>query len=228
MRYGLSISRGDIMNIKKIYATNSTYILSHSPNTNYHNENNLEVCNNSIGQAVSYIRFNLKDLPLNANIISANLNIYLWYEEDSNVDYGIKLGNTSIYNSDFEKTATWSNTPEWKRRPSSSWGTRTVKGIGWKKLNAKHLVSSLQSGQNVIILCTDYKNNDNGKIFYSSNHLKKPYITIEYEVPININLSIKVDKKKCDYENGWVKVDGQLREIDKVWTKINGVLREGQ
>lgn len=91
-----------------IYSVADAYVNSSSPDANYGDVNSLHVSVNS-EHDFTYVRFNLSDIPSDANIISAKLKLYL-------TNIGGYVGNINTYycsdNSWTELGVTWSNKPD--------------------------------------------------------------------------------------------------------------------
>lgn len=164
----------------------STYIASGTPNTNYGSSTGLGIgFSNSGPQAMRLlIQFNLGGIPSNAVINSATIFIFQYAVSpggDSPMGFQAQLPVTSWNQSN----ATWNNA-------NFIGGTNLPIGnfpgtIGWLSFDSINLIRTWVSGQasnfGLIVTGDESPTNNRSRFFYSSrSSINRPYVDINYTV----------------------------------------------
>ena len=168
-----------------LYSILDTYVNSSSPETNYGSVDSMYVSANS-EQDFVYVMFDLSSIPLEANIISAQLKIYL--SSTGGEIYGYPADKIGAYycsnNSWTEHGITWNNKPSFSSQPTDSWSFGIVYSVGVYKswdLTADVGVA-LPSGILTDVLKFETKTGDGYAVFQSSEDTNKPKLEVEYSI----------------------------------------------
>jgi len=168
-----------------LYSTVDAYVNSSSPETNYGNVDSMYVSANS-EQDFAYVMFDLSSIPLEANIISAKLKIYLsstggeiyWYPAD-------KIGAYYCSNNSWtEHEITWNNKPSFSSQPTDAWSFGIVYTVEvYKSWDITADVrAALPSGILTDVLKFETKTGDGYAVFQSSEDTNKPKLEVEYSM----------------------------------------------
>jgi hypothetical protein len=168
-----------------LYSTVDAYVNSSSPETNYGNVDSMYVSANS-EQDFPYVMFDLSSIPLEANIISAKLKIYLsstggeiyWYPAD-------KIGAYYCSNNSWtEHEITWNNKPSFSSQPTDAWSFGIVYTVEvYKSWDITADVrAALPSGILTDVLKFETKTGDGYAVFQSSEDTNKPKLEVEYSM----------------------------------------------
>ena len=166
-----------------VYSVADAHVNSTSSDTNYGGEGNMYVSASS-EQDFAYVMFNLSSIPLNANIISAELKLYLsstggdiyWYPADT-------IG--AYYCSDISWTEpgiTWNNKPSFNPEPTDSWSFSIIYYVGLYKSwdITEDVKTALPSRTLTEVIKFESKTGDGYAIFHSREEASKPKLEIEY------------------------------------------------
>jgi len=168
-----------------LYSTVDAHVNSSSPNTNYGNADSMYVSANS-EQDFTYIMFDLSSIPLEANIISAKLKVYLssaggeiyWYPAD-------RIGAYYCSNNSWtEHGITWNNKPSFSSQPTDSWAFTLIYTVEvYKSWDVTADVrTALPSGTLTNVLKFENKTGDGYAVFQSSEDTSKPKLEVEYSM----------------------------------------------
>jgi hypothetical protein len=133
-------------------------------------------------QCFSYLKFDLSILPSGANIVSANLSVYL-SSTGGTIYMGEAIG--AYYCSDnswTENGITWDNKPSSNPTPTSSWSFPFIGFTGYKSWNVTTAVrTAAPSGALTIVLKFTSKTGDGYAIYQSRDNAGNlPNLWVEY------------------------------------------------
>jgi hypothetical protein len=165
-----------------LYSIADASVNSSSVDTNYGSANSLYVSANS-EQDFTYVKFNLTSIPLNANIISATLEIYL--SGKGGTIYGFPADIIGAYycpdNSWSELGITWINKPSFNSNPTGSWAFPIIGLTGYKSWDVNADVkTALTSGILTEVLKFKIKTEDGYALLNSKEGANKPRLYVVY------------------------------------------------
>jgi hypothetical protein len=166
------------------YSIADAYVNASSPETNYGSAASLYVSANS-EQDFTCIKFDLTSIPSDANIVSANLTVYL-SGTGGNI-YWSPADTIGAYycpdNSWAELGITWSNKPNFNATPTGSWHFGIIDFTGYKSWDVTADVNTaLTSGTLTEVLKFAGKTGDGYAVFQSKEGANRPKLEVEYSV----------------------------------------------
>ena len=180
--------------IDTIYFTKDAKVYSDSTATNYGTDDTMSVTWDypTAGYATrSFFEADISSIPRNAIVVDAFLNLYaLSVDNDTTHPYFIHAPKTSWT----EDGITWANQPTAYHSASTSVGHTLTDSAGWHQIpfdaTAQYSIRVPETYYGWrMALQTESGPQDKGAIYISSEHDStqwRPYVTIEYEMPIEI------------------------------------------
>lgn len=170
-----------------LYPVADAYVNSSSPDTNYGDVDHMYVGNNS-EQDFVYVMFDLSSITSKANVISANLSLYLsstggdiyWYPAD-------KIGVYYCSNNSWtELGITWDNKPSFNSELTDTYTFLFMYYVKeYKSWNVTEDVrTAFPSGTLTEVLKFERKTEDGYALFHSKEGTYKPKLEVEYEAPL--------------------------------------------
>jgi hypothetical protein len=185
-----------------IHPIADAFVNSSSTATNYGTAGSMYVSANS-ELDYAYIKFDLSILPPNANIISANLSVYL-SSKGGTVYFQDSIG--AYYCSDnswTENGITWNNKPSSNPIPTSSWSFPSVFFYEYKSWSiTPDVTTALPSGILTEMLKFTSKTGDGYALYQSREGANQPTLYVEYTLmPIlsSFNLQFATNNVKVIY-----------------------------
>jgi hypothetical protein len=166
-----------------LYSIADAYVNSSSSETNYGSADYLYVSASS-EQDFTYVMFDLSSLPPDANIISAELKIYL--SSTGGDIYGIPADKIGTYycsdNSWTELGITWNNRPSFNAEPTDTWSFSIIYYVmRYKSWDITEDVQiALPLGNLTEVLKFSTKTGDGYAVFHSRERANMPKLEIEY------------------------------------------------
>jgi len=166
-----------------VEAVADAYVNSSSPDTNYGDIDSLYVSANS-EQDYIYVMFDLSTIPLEANILSAKLKVYLsstggsiyWSPADTIGAY--------YYSDNFwtELGITWNNKPSFNPEPTDTWAFSVIYYTKvYKSWDVTEDVRTALPSRNLTeVLKFESKTGDGYAVFQSREGPNKPKLEVEY------------------------------------------------
>jgi hypothetical protein len=173
-----------------LYSVADAYVNASSPDTNYGSSASLCVAA-SLEQDYMYVKFDLTSLPSGANIISANLEIYLDYTTGS--FYSIPADRIGAHycsdNSWSESEITWNNKPVFASEPTGSWSFGMMYYVDTYKSwdVTADVKAAFSSGILTEALKFDSKTGNGYTFFHSREGSSIPRLEVEYSLqPVSV------------------------------------------
>jgi hypothetical protein len=165
------------------YSIADAYVNASSPETNYGSAASLYVSANS-EQDFTYIKFDLTSIPSGANIISANLTVYL---SDTGGDiYWLPADSIGAYycsdNSWIEPGITWNNKPSFNVIPTDSWSFGIIYYENeYKSWDVTADVNTALTSETLTeVMKFASKTGDGYAVFQSGEGANRPKLEVEY------------------------------------------------
>jgi hypothetical protein len=160
-----------------LYAVADAYVNSSNPNANYGNENSLKVV--SDGQvSYIYVMFDLSSVPSDANILSAEIMLYLQGSSGTADTIGVFF---CVDNSWRELEITYNNKPGFNPIPTDTWSFGFIEYYDYKSWNVTQDVkTAFPSGRLTEVLKFTTKTGSGSADFDSRETPNKPGLEIEY------------------------------------------------
>jgi len=166
-----------------LYPIADAYVNSASPNTNYGGEKNLYVSSNSEFN-YTYVMFDLSSIPSDANIISANLSLYLAGTGGS--IYGWPADRIGVYycsdSSWTESKITWNDRPSFDPTPTDTWSFSMIYSVRvYKSWNVtKDVRAAFPSGKLTEVVKFEAKTKYGYAVFSSREGSDKPQLRVKF------------------------------------------------
>jgi len=166
------------------YSIADAYVNASSPGINYGSAASLYVSANS-EQDFTYTKFDLASIPSDANVVSANLTVYLSATGGS--IYWSPADTIGAYycpdNSWVELGITWNSKPNFDPNPTGSWHFGIIDFTGYKSWDVTADVNTaLTSGILTEVMKFSSKTGDGYAVFQSEEGVNRPKLEVEYSL----------------------------------------------
>ncbi len=174
---------GSTVITRTLYPIADAHVNSASPDTNYGGEKKLYVSSNSEFN-YTYVMFDLSSIPSDANIISANLSLYL-ASTGGNI-YGWPADKIGVYycsdSSWTESKITWNNKPGFDSTPTDTWSFSIVYTVKvYKSWNVtKDMRVALPSRKLTQVVRFETKTEFGYAVFSSREGTDKPQLRVKF------------------------------------------------
>jgi hypothetical protein len=159
-----------------IYPSDDADVYERYPDRNYGSDTSIWVCPYDNRKNRGFLKFNLSEIPSNANVQQAKLHLNCWKKEYDNFDAACCEVENDGWS---ENTITWNNQPSY----GSSLDVVEIIGVGWCTWDVTSFVGQEFGGDNIVSFCLKGAVEPHGgrALFDSKEwHDKHPYLEVKY------------------------------------------------